>query len=141
MIYVFKLISGEEFIGALDSDDENPSNTVEFYNITSPMAIVDGYDEYGTVTMKLRDGMLLSDERMMTIPSKAMMTYYPASKVMREYYEKATVFANTYTKKKIERQIKDATQELDQHMSESSIEKVLRDLRLRNIDPGNGSVN
>lgn len=141
MIYVFKLISGEEFIGALDSDDENPSNTVEFYNIVSPMAIVDGYDEYGTVTMKLRDAMLLSDDKMLSIPSKAMMTYYPASKVMVDYYQKAIVFANNYTKKKIERQIKDATQQLDEHMSESSIEKVLRELRLRSINPGNGSVN
>jgi len=141
MIYVFKLISGEEFLGALDSDDENPSSTVEFYNIISPMVIVDGYDEYGTVTMKLRDGMLLSDETLLTIPSKAMMTYYPASKAMTEYYEKAILFAKNYTKKKIERQIKDATQELDQHMSETSMEKVLRELRLRNIDPGNGTVN
>jgi ribosomal protein L31E len=141
MIYVFKLISGEEFIGELESDDENPSNTVEFYNIISPMAIVDGYDEYGTVTMKLRDAMLLSEESLMTIPSKAMMTYYPASKSMTEYYQKAIVFAKNYTKKKIERQIKEATQQLDEHMSESSIEKVLRELRLRNINPGNGSVN
>jgi hypothetical protein len=141
MIYVFKLISGEEFIGELENDDENPSNTVEFYNIISPMVIVDGYDEYGTVTMKLRDGMLLSDEDFMTIPSKAMMTYYPASKAMTEYYEKEILFAKNYTKKKIERQIKDATQELDDHMSESSMEKVLRELRLRNINPGNGTVN
>ena len=141
MIYVFKLISGEEFIGALDSDEEFPNNQMEFYNISSPMAIVDGYDEYGTVTMKLRDAMLLSDESLMTISSKAMMTYYPASKSMAEYYQKAIVFANTYTKKKIERQIKGATQELDDHMSESNIEKVLRELRLRNINPGNGSVN
>lgn len=141
MIYVFKLISGEEFIGALDNDDENPSNTVEFYNITSPMAIVDGYDEYGTVTMKLRDGMLLSDESLMTIPSKAMMTYYPASKVMMEYYQKAILFAKSHTKKKIERQIKEATEQLDDVMSETSMEKILRELRLRNIDPGNGSVN
>ena len=139
MIYVFKLISGEEFIGALDGDDEFPNNQMEFYNIASPMAIVDGYDEYGTVTMKLRDGMMLSDDSLMSIPSKAMMTYYPASKTMVEYYQKAIVFANTYTKKKIERQIKEATQELDQHMSESNIEKVLRELRLRNS--GNGTVN
>lgn len=140
MIYVFKLISGEEFIGAFDSGDETPKN-VEFYNIASPMAIVDGYDDYGSVTMKLRDGMLLSDESLMTIPSKAMMTYYPASKVMVEYYQKAIVFASQYTKKKIERQIKDATQQLDEHMSESNLEKVLRELRLRNINPGNGTVN
>ena len=141
MIYVFKLISGEEFIGALDSDDENPSNTVEFYNIVSPMAIVDGYDEYGTVTMKLRDGMMLSDNELMTIPSKAMMTYYPASKVMTEYYQKAIIYAKQYTKKKIERQVKEATEQLDDAMSEKNIEKVLRELRLRNFNPGNGSVN
>lgn len=141
MIYVFKLISGEEFIGAFDSDDEFSKSNVEYYNIASPMAIVDGYDEYGTVTMKLRDGMLLSDEDLMTIPSKAVMTYYPASKVMIDYYSKAIVFAKQYTKKKIERQIKEATDQLDEHMSESSIEKVLRELRLRNINPGNGSVN
>ena len=141
MIYVFKLISGEEIIGALDDDDEFPNNQMEFYNIASPMAIVDGYDEYGTVTMKLRDGMMLSDDSLMSIPSKAIMTYYPASKAMTEYYEKAIVFAKNYTKKKIERQIKDATQELDDHMSETSMEKILRELRLRNINPGNGSVN
>lgn len=141
MIYVFKLISGEEFIGALDSDDENPSNTVEFYNIASPMAIVDGFDEYGTVTMKLRDGMMLSDNELMTIPSKAMMTYYPASKVMTEYYQKAIIFAKQYTKKKIERQVKEATAQLDEHMSETSLEKIMKELRLRNFNPGNGSVN
>ena len=141
MIYVFKLISGEEFIGALDSDDENPSNTVEFYNIVSPMAIVDGYDEYGTVTMKLRDGMMLSDDDLMTIPNKAVMTYYPASKVMTEYYQKAIIYAKQYTKKKIERQVKEATEQLDDAMSEKNIEKVLRELRLRNFNPGNGSVN
>jgi hypothetical protein len=141
MIYVFKLISGEEFIGALDSDDENPSNTVEYYNIASPMAIVDGYDEYGTVTMKLRDGMMLSDDDLMTIPNKAVMTYYPASKVMTEYYQKAIIYAKQYTKKKIERQVKEATEQLDDAMSEKNIEKVLRELRLRNFNPGNGSVN
>jgi hypothetical protein len=96
MIYVFKLISGEEFIGALDGDDEFPDNQMEFYNIASPMAIVDGYDEYGTVTMKLRDGMMLSDDSLMSIPSKAMMTYYPASKTMVEYYQKAIDLANNF---------------------------------------------
>ena len=141
MIYVFKLISGEEFIGAFDSDDEMPKSNVEYYNIATPMAIVDGYDEHGTVTMKLRDAMLLSDEDLMTIPSKAVMTYYPASKVMVEYYSKAIVFAKQHTKKKIERQIKDATEQLDEYMSESNIEKVLRELRLRNFNTGNGTVN
>ena len=141
MIYVFKLISGEEFIGAFDSDDEFSKNNAEYYNIASPMAIVDGYDEYGTVTMKLRDAMLLSDENLMTIPNKAVMTYYPASKNMENYYNKAIIFAKQYTKKKIEKQIKDAAEQLDEHMSESSLEKVLRELRLRTINPGNGSVN
>jgi len=140
MIYVFKLISGEEFIGALDSD-ENPNNDVEFYNITNPMDILDGHDEYGSVTMKLRDVMLLSDDNFISIPRKAIIAYYPVSKIMVEYYQKAIMYANQYTKKKIERQIKEATNQLDEYMAESNIEKVLRELRLRDIKPGNGTVN
>jgi len=141
MIFVFKLISGEEFIGALDGTDEFPKNDMPYYNIANPMAIVDGYDEYGTVTMKLRDGMMLSDDDLMTVPNKAVMTYYPASKVMAEYYQKAIVFAKQYTKKRIERQIKEATAQLDEHMSESSLEKIMKELHLRNFNPGSGSVN
>jgi len=136
MIYIFKLISGEELIGAIDSED-----TTEFYNIASPMAIVDGLDEYGGVIMKLRDGMMLSDEILMTIPKRSVITYYEASKVMNDYYQKAIVYAKQYTKKKIERQIKEATEQLDEVMSENNIEKVLRELRLRNVNPGNGTVN
>lgn len=141
MIYVFKLISGEEYIGALDSDEDYLKNDAQFYNIASPMSVVDGYDEYGAVTMKLRDGMLLSDENLMTIPSKFVVTYYPASKVMISYYQKAIEYAQSYTKKKIERQIKDATAMLEDAMAESSMEKLLRELRLRNVNPGNGTVN
>jgi hypothetical protein len=136
MIYIFKLISGEELIGAFDSDD----NT-EFYNIASPMTIVDGIDEYGGVIMKLRDGMMLSDESLMTIPKKSVITYYEASKVMDTYYQKAIVYAKQYTKKKIERQIKEATEQLDDAMSENNMEKILRELRLRTATPGNGTVN
>jgi hypothetical protein len=136
MIYIFKLISGEELIGAIDSED-----TTEFYNIASPMTIVDGIDEYGGVIMKLRDGMMLSDESLMTIPKKSVITYYEASKVMDTYYQKAIVYAKQYTKKKIERQIKEATQQLDDAMSENNMEKILRELRLRTATPGNGTVN
>jgi hypothetical protein len=136
MIYIFKLISGEELIGAIDSED-----TTEFYNIASPMTIVDGIDEYGGVIMKLRDGMMLSDESLMTIPKKSVITYYEASKVMNTYYQKAIVYAKQYTKKKIERQIKEATEQLDDAMSENNMEKILRELRLRTATPGNGTVN
>lgn len=136
MIYIFKLVSGEELIGPLDSDD-----TTEFYNIASPMTIVDGFDEYGGVIMKLRDGMMLSDENLMSLPNKSVITYYEASKVMNTYYQKAIVYAKEYSKKKIERQIKEATEQLDEAMSENNIEKVLRELRLRNSNPGNGTVN
>jgi hypothetical protein len=141
MIYVFKLISGEEIIGAFDDDDETPDKDMEFYNIACPMSIVDGYDEYGGVTMKLRDTMLLSDDNLLSIPNTAIITYYPASKIMIEYYKKAIIFAKKYTKKKIERQIKEATEQLEEAMAESSIEKVLRELRIRNANPGNGTVN
>lgn len=136
MIYIFKLISGEELIGAFDSED-----TGEFYNIASPMSIVDGFDEYGGVIMKLRDGMMLSDESLMSIPKKFVITHYEASKIMENYYQKAIVYAKQYTKKKIERQIKEATEQLDDAMSENNIEKILRELRLRNVNPGNGTVN
>jgi hypothetical protein len=136
MIYIFKLISGEELIGAFDSED-----TTEFYNIASPMTIVDGIDEYGGVIMKLRDGMMLSDESLMSIPKKSVITYYEASKVMDAYYQKAIVYAKQYTKKKIERQIKEATEQLDDAMSENNMEKILRELRLRTATPGNGTVN
>jgi hypothetical protein len=141
MIYVFKLISGEEIIGAFESDDELSKNDVEYYNIATPMVIIDEYDEFGSATMKLRDAMLLSDEELMSLPSKTVMTYYPVSKIMADYYEKAVVFAKQYTKKKINRQIKDASDQLDEHMSEKSIEKVLRELRLRTANSGNGTVN
>jgi ribosomal protein L31E len=141
MIYVFKLISGEEIIGALDSEDETSKNNVEYFNITGPMTIVDGYDGYGAVTMKLRDSMLLSDEEFITIPCKSVITYYSASKIMIEYYKKAIIFAREFTKKKIERQIKEATEELNEAMAETSMEKVLRELRIRNFNSGNDSVN
>ena len=141
MIYVFKLISGEEYVGTLDTDDGAPENNMEYYNIANPMEIVNGYDEYGSVIMRLRDGMMLSDDDLMTIPSRAIMTYYSASKAMTEYYQKAILFAKQYTKKKIERQIKDASSQLEEQMADSSLEKIMKELRLRNFNPGNGTVN
>ena len=60
---------------------------------------------------------------------------------MISYYQKAIEYAQSYTKKKIERQIKDATAMLEDAMAESSMEKLLRELRLRNVNPGNGTVN
>jgi hypothetical protein len=140
MIYVFKLISGEEYIGTFDGD-EPPESGCEYYNLVGPMAIVDDHDEYGAVSMKLRDGMILSDDTMISFPSKFVVTYYPASKVMMEYYSKAIIYSKQYTKRKVERQIKEATEQLNDAMSEKNIEKVLRELRLRNFNPGNGSVN
>jgi hypothetical protein len=141
MIYVFKLISGEEYVGTLDTDDGAPENNMEYYNIVNPMEIVNGHDEYGSVIMKLRDGMMLSDDDLMTIPSRAIMTYYSASKVMTEYYKKAILFAKQYTKKKIEGQIKDALSQLEEHMEDSNIEKIMKELRLRNFNPGTGTLN
>ena len=105
------------------------------------MTIVDGIDEYGGVIMKLRDGMMLSDESLMSIPKKSVISYYEASKVMDTYYQKAILYAKQYTKKKIERQIKEATEQLDDAMSENNMKKILRELRLRTTTPGNGTVN
>ena len=141
MIYTFKLISGEEIIGALDCKDDISINELEYCNIVNPMHLIDGFDQYGNVTMKLRDTMLLSDETMMTVPSKYIITYYPVTKIMEEYYKRAVIFAKEHTKKKIEKQIKDSTEELKEYMSETNIEKILRELRFRNINPGNDTVN
>jgi hypothetical protein len=144
MIYVFKLISGEEYIGTFDGD-ESPKNDIEYYNIVGPMTIVDDHDEYGGVSMKLRDGLMLSDDDMISFPRKFVMTHYPASKVMAEYYSKAVIYCRQYTKKRIEKQIKEATGQFDASVSENNleevIEEVIREYILRNYNPDDGIVN
>lgn len=137
MIYIFKIISGEEYIGKLDAA---PYNNMEYYNITLPMAVVDGIDEYGGVTMKLRDAMLLSDDNILTIPNKMMIAYYPASKIMVEYYGKAVLYAKEYTKKKVEKQIKEATSMLNDAMAETAMDRILRELRIKSTT-GTDTIN
>ena len=140
MIYVIKLISGEEYIGKFDGD-ESPKSDSEYYNIVGPMVIIDDQDKSGGVSMKLRDGLMLSDDDMISFPRKFVVAYYPASKVMAEYYLKAIIYCRQHTKKRIEKQIKEATDELDAVMSENNSEKVLKEFILRNFNPGNGTVN
>lgn len=112
MITVFKLSNGEDMIG----DVEEPLTSVEFYNIINPMLIVGARDVYGEGTMKLRDALLLSDEGMMTIPSKHVITYYKPSIAMAAYYTQAVAYSTKCTRPEIAKQIDEATQDLSTAM-------------------------
>ena len=115
MIKIFKLTNGNEIIGKI-TEEELTSN--EYYNIVNPMLIVGGDDEYGYGGMRLRDALLLSDEDFLSVPAKHCIMYYNPSKVFSDYYELARVHYRANTKKDIEQQIREATQDLAEHMRE-----------------------
>lgn len=109
MKIILKLINGDEIIGNLDDDT---GSNCDFYNIVNPMLIVSEPEDYGGA-MKLRDFFLLSDEEMLSVPSKHVIVSYKPSDSISEYYDKAVVYARTYTKTMTDEQIRRATAEIE----------------------------
>lgn len=109
MKIILKLINGDEIIGKPDGGTVVDG---DFYNIINPMLIVSESEDYGGA-MKLKDFFLLSDEEMLTIPSKHVIVSYKPSDSMSEYYDKAIIYARTYTKVMTDEQIRRAATEID----------------------------
>ncbi len=116
MITILRLTTGEEIIGEIE-DESLPNN--EFYNILNPMFIVSSREDHGGA-MKLRDFFLLSEEELLSLPKKRVMVEYAPSYTFLEYYKKASYYQRNYTKVMIDEQIRAATAELDEMISEEN---------------------
>ena len=115
MIVIVKLTTGQEIIGEID--DEALTLDDLYYNIENPMTFV-GIEDTGVSSLRLRDVMLLSDESMITIPTKHIITHYAPSKVLSEYYLKASSYAASHTRPADNNLIEAATQDIDSIIKE-----------------------
>ena len=79
---ILKLNTGEEIIGATNSDLELDENI----NIENAMNIVYRPDENGNYVIKLIDFMTCSEERLFTFNKKYVILYCIPSKSVIDYY-------------------------------------------------------
>ena len=114
MNIVFKLISGEEIIGRIDCDSDEDFNALEKYDLIDPMWIVPS--ENGS--MKLRDATMLAESSVLLFYSDMIITCYKPSVHLLEYYKKAIIYSEEFTRSSINNQINLATYELEQSMKE-----------------------
>ena len=114
-VYVFKLTTGEDIVGVVEN---SLLTNDEYYNIIDPMTIVGARDENGAVSMRLRDTTLLSDDDMLTIHSKYVVTYYKPMLQFATYYSKAVDYAKKYTKPTIINQIEESIKDLEKDIVE-----------------------
>lgn len=77
----FKLISGEEIIAKVDSEDD------EYLNISDPVKLSYEYDFFsGEYGLKFINFMPYSDEMLFTFKRKYIITYIQPSNKMLKYY-------------------------------------------------------
>lgn len=114
MILVFKLISGEEIIGALAVETDDDFDKLEQFELMDPMWIVPTKDG----AMKLRDACMLSaNDGLIFIPECIITCYKPSTNLIN-YYLQASEYSKTFTREGIGAQIDLATIELQQAMEE-----------------------
>lgn len=122
--YILKLTTGEEIMGKVDIESSD-----EYYNVVDPMLVVGSRDIYGEGAMKLRDALLLSDDAMLSIPSKHVILYYEPMLALQQYYDVAVDYSSKYTKPEISKQINDATMDIREGMrAEEKASKSLAEL-------------
>lgn len=104
MIYIYKLITGEEVIG--DSNDSD--NLTEYHNIENPMTFMDMSDQTGVTSFKLVNSLMLSSEELLTVHKKNVVAWYRPSEMMEEYYRKAVVYSAKHTEPAVDRMLEQA---------------------------------
>jgi len=114
MKVVFKLISGEEIIGALACETIEEFDKLEQYELMDPMWIVP--DKGGA--MKLRDACMLSENDGLIFVPECIITCYRPSINLTNYYLQASEYSKTFTRVGVGEQIDLATLELQQMMQE-----------------------
>lgn len=117
MILILKIVNGEEYIGYIE-DEETPVHLMEYVTLNDPMQVVDQKDETGFSVMRLNDALLLSDGDYLTFKQNHVITYYKPEKYLREYYEKASVYAKNYSRPRLLNQIKAASKDIESIMRE-----------------------
>ena len=102
---ILKLTNGDELIANIDShiDDQ--------YTIVDPMVIVGMSDPSGS-PLRLKDYMLLSNEPVMTIPGKFVITTYIPLPALEKYYQNAVLFNRKNTRPTIVGMIESASQNM-----------------------------
>ena len=108
MITIIVLQGGKEVIGDTIVFDD-------YIEVHSPMYIVDS--EAG---LKLQDSLLLGDNNKLIFKVKDIITYYKPIDILTTYYRKVVEFSTKHTKEITLRQIKYATEELDEWLNKRS---------------------
>lgn len=110
MIYVFKMISGQDVVGRVSSENDFSAG---YFEVMDPMEI-----DKTPEGMKLRDMLMLgtSDRLIFKVPQ--VITYYRPSDTLVDYYNKAVVYSKNFTKPAIEQQIRMASTDLEEAMRE-----------------------
>jgi hypothetical protein len=79
----FKLITGEEIIAKIDSEDD------QYLNVSDPVKLSYEYDLYtGEYGLKFLNFMPYNDEMLFTFDRKYIITYIQPSDKMLKYYMK-----------------------------------------------------
>lgn len=125
MIYIFKMTSGEDVMGKIET---NLLPEDEYYNIIDPMTVIGMRDET-TAGLRLRDTLLLGVDNVLTVHVEHVLSYYQPSPQLAEYYEVASKYAKKYTRPAIQEQIIYATKEMEQEYDEQNIDQLGEMLR------------
>lgn len=110
MIYVFKMISGNDVVGRVSSANDFSEG---YFEVIDPMEI-----DKSPEGMKLRDMLLLGTSDRLKFKVPQVITYYRPSDTLVDYYNKAVVYSKGFTKPVIEQQIRLATEDLEEAMRE-----------------------
>lgn len=81
----FKLISGEELIAQVDSEDS------EYLTVCNPVTLSYEYDSYGDYGLKFMNFMPYGSELVFTFARKHIITYIDPSEKILKYYTKYLV--------------------------------------------------
>lgn len=110
MIYVFKMISGQDVVGRVSSENDFSAG---YFEVMDPMEI-----EKSPEGMKLRDMLMLGTGEKLIFKVPQVITYYRPSDILVAYYNKAVVYSKNFTKPMIEEQIRMASMDLEEAMQE-----------------------
>ena len=103
---IFKFASGDSVIGKIDFDSPVTSDN-NIHTLHDPQWII----SEANGSMKLRDGMMLSDCDNFNIHMKDVLTWFTPSKSMIGYYEAAVNYSKLM-KAQFDYQTNEATEEL-----------------------------
>lgn len=84
----FKLISGEELIAKIDTEDD------QYLTVSDPVTLSYEYDKYGEYGLKFMHFMPYGDEMLFTFRRKDIITYIEPSDKMLKYYTRYLISAD-----------------------------------------------